>query len=70
MEVPFLGRLPLYQPIREGSDTGVPLIVSEPGSPAGRAFLTVAERAAAQLSIAAHKAIEANRGKIPLLQIR
>ena len=25
MGVPFLGRLPVYQPIREGSDTGVPL---------------------------------------------
>ena len=70
MEVPFLGRLPVYQPIREGSDTGVPLIVSEPGSPAGRAFVTVAERAAAQLSIAAHKVAEANRGKIPLIQVR
>ena len=31
MEVPFLGRLPVYQPIREGSDNGVPLIISEPG---------------------------------------
>src|SRR5262245_59292913 len=29
--VPFLGRLPLYQPIREGSDTGVPLVIAEPG---------------------------------------
>ncbi len=36
MDVPFLGRLPVYQPIREGSDSGVPLVVSEPGSPAGR----------------------------------
>ena len=70
MQVPFLGRLPIYQPIREGSDSGVPLIVSEPGSPAGRAFLTVAERAAAQLSIAAHKVAEANKGKIPLIQVR
>jgi ATP-binding protein involved in chromosome partitioning len=70
MEVPFLGRLPLYQPIREGSDTGVPLIVSEPGSPAGRAFLTLAERTAAQLSIAAHKVAEANKGKIPLIPVR
>ncbi|MSO83601.1 MAG: iron-sulfur cluster carrier protein ApbC [Acidobacteria bacterium] len=70
MEIPFLGRLPVYQPIREGSDTGVPLVVSEPGSPAGRAFVTVAERAAAQLSIAAHKAVEANKGKIPLIQVR
>ena len=24
--VPFLGRIPIYQPIREGSDVGVPLI--------------------------------------------
>ena len=70
MEVPFLGRLPVYQPIREGSDTGVPLIISEPGSPAGQAFITVAERTAAQISIEAHKAAEANKGKIPLIQVR
>jgi ATP-binding protein involved in chromosome partitioning len=70
MEVPFLGRLPIYQPIREGSDTGVPLVVSEPRSPAARAFMTVAERTAAQVSIAAHKTAEANKGKIPLIQVR
>jgi hypothetical protein len=29
-----------------------------------------AERAAAQISIAAHKAAEANRGKIPLIPVR
>src|SRR5215208_2979586 len=70
MQVPFLGRLPIYQPIREGSDTGVPLVIAEPASPAARAFLTVAERTAAQVSIAAYKTAEANRGKIPLIQVR
>ena len=70
MEVPFLGRLPIYQPIREGSDTGVPLVVAEPASAASRAFLTVAERTAAQVSIAAHKAVVANKGKIPLIPVR
>jgi len=70
MEVPFLGRLPIYQPIREGSDMGVPLVVSEPSSPAARAFLTVAERTAAQVSIAAHKSAMANKGKIPLIPVR
>jgi ATP-binding protein involved in chromosome partitioning len=70
MEVPFLGRLPIYQPIREGGDTGVPLIVAEPASPAAKAFLTVAERTAAQISIAAHKTAEANKGKIPLIPVR
>ena len=70
LDVPFLGRLPIYQPIREGSDTGVPIVISEPGSVAGRAFMTVAERTAAQVSIAAHKTAEANKGKIPLIQVR
>jgi ATP-binding protein involved in chromosome partitioning len=70
MSVPFLGRLPVYQPIREGGDTGVPLVVAEPASEAARAFLTVAERTAAQVSIAVHKLTEANKGKIPLIPVR
>ena len=70
MDVPFLGRLPIYQPIREGGDTGVPIVFAEPESVAGRAFMSLAERVAAQVSIAAHKAAVANKGKIPLLQVR
>jgi ATP-binding protein involved in chromosome partitioning len=70
MTVPFLGRLPMYQPIREGSDAGLPLVVSEPASAAAKAFLTIAERTAAQVSIAAYTIAEANRGKIPLIQVR
>ena len=52
--VPFLGRIPIYQPIREGSDAGVPLVISEPESPAARAFMAAAERTAAQVSIASY----------------
>ena len=63
--VPFLGRIPIYQPIREGSDTGVPLLISEPDSPAGRAFMAAAERTAAQVSIASY-----NRPTIPLTVVR
>jgi ATP-binding protein involved in chromosome partitioning len=63
--IPFLGSVPIYQPIREGSDTGVPLILSEPESPAARAFMTVAERAAAQVSIASY-----SRPTIPLTVVR
>ena len=70
MGVPFLGRLPIYQPIREGSDNGVPLVVAEPASPAAKSFLAVAERTAAQVSIAAHKSSEANKGRIPLIPVR
>ena len=70
MGIPFLGRLPIYQPIREGGDAGVPIVIGEPGSAAARSFLTVAERTAAQVSIAAHKTAEANKGKIPLIPVR
>ena len=63
--MPFLGRLPIYQPIREGSDAGVPLMIAEPESPAGRAFLAAAERTAAQVSIASY-----NRPTIPLTVVR
>jgi ATP-binding protein involved in chromosome partitioning len=59
MSVPFLGRLPIYQPIRVGGDTGRPIVVSEPDSVAARAFRRAAEQAAAQVSIASyhHKVI-------------
>jgi ATP-binding protein involved in chromosome partitioning len=70
MKVPFLGRLPVYQSIRVGSDTGVPIVASDPASSIAKAFLTVAERMAAQVSIAAHAAAEKNRGKIPLIPVR
>ena len=63
--IPFLGRLPIYQPIREGSDTGIPLIISEPDSVAARAFIAAAERTAAQVSIASY-----TRSTIPLTVVR
>jgi ATP-binding protein involved in chromosome partitioning len=63
--VPFLSRVPIYQPIREGSDAGVPLMVSEPDSPAAQAFMAAAERAAAQVSIASYL-----RPTIPLTVVR
>ena len=56
--MPFLGRVPIYQPIREGGDTGVPLIISEPDSPAARAFMAAAEQTAAQVSIASYSAAD------------
>jgi len=54
LSVPFLGRIPIYEPIRVGGDTGVPIVVGEPDSPAAKAFRAAAERLAAQLSIAAY----------------
>jgi ATP-binding protein involved in chromosome partitioning len=55
LSLPFLGRIPIYEPIRVGGDTGVPITIGEPQSPAAHAFRTAAEKLAAQLSIASYK---------------
>jgi ATP-binding protein involved in chromosome partitioning len=55
MSVPFLGRIPIHEPIRIGGDTGVPIAIGEPNSVAAKAFRAAAERLAAQLSIASYK---------------
>ena len=59
MGVAFIGRIPIYQPIREGGDSGVPLVIGEPESPAAKAFMAAAERAAAEISIASYKGVVA-----------
>jgi ATP-binding protein involved in chromosome partitioning len=55
LSVPFIGRIPIYEPIRIGGDTGVPIAIGEPQSVAARAFRSAAEQLAAQLSIASYK---------------
>jgi ATP-binding protein involved in chromosome partitioning len=70
MGVPFLGRLPIYEPIRVGSDVGIPLVIAEPESSAAGAFAAVASQAAAQVSMRAIRAEIEHKGKIPLTPIR
>ena len=70
LNVPFLGRLPLYQPIRVGSDRGIPLVIAEPDSVGTRAFMGLAEAVMTQLAVAAHRNAVANKGKIPLIQVK
>jgi len=55
MEVPYLGDIPLYEPIRVGGDSGTPIVLGEPQSPAGRALIDAAARLAAQVSIASYE---------------
>ena len=51
----FLGEVPMGLEVREGGDTGVPVVVSFPDSPQALAFDTVAEEVARQVSIEAMK---------------
>lgn len=70
MSVAFLGRLPVYTPIRIGGDRGVPLVIAEPTSVAGSAFFTLAERVAMRCAVAAYENGIKFKGKIPLIPVR
>jgi ATP-binding protein involved in chromosome partitioning len=67
MGVPFFGHIPIYEPIRVGGDTGVPILVGEPASPAAEAFRRAAEQLAAQLAVLA---LKPQSKSIPLTQVR
>jgi len=54
-EIPFLGRIPLDPAIREGGDTGSPIVVSNPESPQTQAFFTIVRTLVSQLKEAGGK---------------
>ncbi len=62
--VPFLGRIPLYEPIRIGGDTGVPIVIGDPQAPAAAALSAAADRMAQHVSIASF-----SRRAIPLVPV-
>ena len=70
LDVPFLGRLPIYQPIRVGGDRGIPLVIAEPESVAARAFTALAEATVIQIAVAAQKNAITYKGKIPLVHVK
>jgi ATP-binding protein involved in chromosome partitioning len=49
--VPFLGKVPLTTRIREKSDAGSPVVLSSPDTEDAKAFESIAENLAAQISI-------------------
>jgi ATP-binding protein involved in chromosome partitioning len=63
MHIPFLGRVPISEPLRVGGDTGQPIMLSDPASAAAKAFASAAEQTASQLSIQSFK-------KPPLIPLR
>jgi ATP-binding protein involved in chromosome partitioning len=49
--IDFLGSIPLHPMVREGSDSGVPIVESDPESPVARAFGEIAQKVAARTSV-------------------
>ena len=50
IDVPLLGQIPLLSELREGSDSGKPIVADEPDSEASRAFGAIAERIDVELA--------------------
>jgi ATP-binding protein involved in chromosome partitioning len=49
--IPFLGAVPIDTRVRSGGDEGQPIVAAAPESPAARAFVELAGKVAAQVSI-------------------
>jgi len=51
--VPLLGGVPLEMPVREGGDSGIPIVVGDPGSVSAQELRAIAQKIAAGVSVAA-----------------
>lgn len=52
-ETPFLGKIPIDPTVREGGDSGKPIVAAKPAAPAAMALRSIAEGLAAKISVAA-----------------
>jgi ATP-binding protein involved in chromosome partitioning len=52
--IPLLGCVPLEISLREGGDTGVPVVLGQPESASAKALIAIARQVAAKVSVAAY----------------
>jgi ATP-binding protein involved in chromosome partitioning len=57
LQIPFLGEVPIDTRVRAGGDEGQPVVASAPEAPAALAFLEIASRVAAQISMQNHRVL-------------
>jgi len=51
--IPFLGHVPIDPAIRDGGDSGIPIVVADPASPQSAAFREIAQKIIAEVTGAA-----------------
>ena len=51
--VELIGKVPMEMPVREGGDLGLPIVLAAPESASAKALMTVAQKTAAKISVAA-----------------
>jgi ATP-binding protein involved in chromosome partitioning len=57
LKIPFLGEVPIDTRVRSGGDEGKPIVAAAPDAPAAQAFLAIAGKVAAQISIQAMRVL-------------
>jgi ATP-binding protein involved in chromosome partitioning len=57
LDADFLGSVPMQVSLREGSDAGTPIVVSDPDSPAGSAFREMAQQIARRAKTSVGKSL-------------
>jgi ATP-binding protein involved in chromosome partitioning len=57
LKLPFLGGVPIDTRVRSGGDEGRPIVVAAPEAPAAQAFVEIAGKVAAQVSIQAMRVL-------------
>jgi ATP-binding protein involved in chromosome partitioning len=60
----LLGQIPLSERVREGGDTGAPIVVTDPESDQAAAFRQIADRMVEQLQVLAEKG-----GELPVIDM-
>ncbi|MEM9945188.1 MAG: Mrp/NBP35 family ATP-binding protein [Cyanobacteria bacterium P01_D01_bin.36] len=51
--VDLIGKVPMEMPVREGGDKGLPIVLAAPESASAKALMTIAQKTAAKISVAA-----------------
>jgi ATP-binding protein involved in chromosome partitioning len=57
LKIPFLGGVPIDTRVRSGGDEGKPIVVTTPEAPAAQAFIEIAGKVAAQISMQAMRVL-------------
>ncbi|MFM7191712.1 MAG: P-loop NTPase, partial [Microcystaceae cyanobacterium] len=53
LQIPLLGCVPLEISLREGGDSGIPIVMADPNSESAKALTAIAQQIAAKVSVAA-----------------
>ncbi|MEX1062412.1 MAG: Mrp/NBP35 family ATP-binding protein [Balneolaceae bacterium] len=64
LDVPFLGEIPLREPIMQSGDRGTPVVVADPASPSAESFIEISNRVEQALIVRNRESAESKKVNI------